>query len=266
MKTRDMLKVIFIMIAVVICFCGCNDNKTGTIETTPVQTTPEATTPEPTTPEPTTPEPTTPEPTTPEPTTQEGETKPFKGAWSLLSNEPVNPTQSGYEELDKLIEDLFTELQIDKKTNGYYKAFACYEYMIDKITYSRGMDANAGMFSSSDPSTTPVEVLWATDLLNSGKGCCYNYSAAYMYMLRALGYDAHLISGNVPKYGGGWTPHCWVYANIDGDKYIFDPDIDMNFYTRAVQNGQANPRKDQYFCVRMDTVSYFYKAEKYHTN
>ena len=271
MKAKEIVKVICAVsvVGLSVLISGCSADETTKIEvSTPEATTPqETTTPEETTPGPTTPEPTTPEPTTAEPTVPEETTaKPFKGAWSLLTNEPVNPRESGYEELDSLIQDLFDELQIDKKANGYYKAWACYEYMIDNITYSRGMEANAGAFSDSDPSSTPVEVLWATDLLNSGKGCCYNYSAAYMYILRALGYDAYLVSGNVPKYGGGVTPHCWVYANIDGDKYIFDPDIDMNFYTRAVQNGQANPKKDQYFCVRMDTVSYFYKPEKYHTN
>ena len=271
MKAKEIVKVICAVsvVGLSVLISGCSADNTTKIEvSTPEATTPqETTTLEETTPEPTTPEPTTPEPTTEDPTVPEETTaKPFKGAWSLLTNEPVNPRESGYEELDSLIQDLFDELQIDKKANGYYKAWACYEYMIDNITYSRGMEANAGAFSDSDPATTPVEVLWATDILNSGKGCCYNYSAAYMYILRALGYDAYLVSGNVPKYGGGVTPHCWVYANIDGDKYIFDPDIDMNFYTRAVKNGDKNPKKDQYFCVRMDTVSYFYKPEKYHTN
>ena len=130
MKAKEIVKVICAVsvVGLSVLISGCSADKTTKIEvSTPEATTPqETTTPEETTPEPTTPEPTTPEPTTAEPTVPEETTaKPFKGAWSLLTNEPVNPRESGYEELDSLIQDLFDELQIDKKANGYYKSWAC---------------------------------------------------------------------------------------------------------------------------------------------
>lgn len=192
-------------------------------------------------------------------------TEPYVGAWTLLIQEPLNPTQSGYEELDTLVNNLLASL-ITEDMNNYQKVWTVYEYFIDNITYSRGMDAHTGEYSSSDKSVTPTEVLWATDLLNSGQGCCYNYSAAFMYIMRAIGYDAHLVSGNVPKYGGGVTPHCWLYVNLGGKQYTFDPDLDMNFYTRDLNNGVENPAKDRYFCVPVEDLSYFYVAETYHTN
>lgn len=195
----------------------------------------------------------------------EAPTQEYIGAWTLLSEEPLNPTQSGYPELDSLVNDLIARITTSDM-NNYQKVWALYEYFIDNITYSRGMDAHTGEYSSSDKATTPKEVLWATDLLNSGQGCCYNYSSAFMYIMRALGYDAHLVSGNVPKYGGGVTPHCWLYVNLRGGKYTFDPDLDMNFYTRDLRNGVENPARDRYFCVPIDNLSYFYVAETYHTN
>lgn len=203
------------------------------------------------------------EPPTEAPT--EAPTQEYIGAWTLLSEEPLNPTQSGYPELDSLVNDLIARTTTSDM-NNYQKVWALYEYFIDNITYSRGMDAHTGEYSSSDKATTPKEVLWATDLLNSGQGCCYNYSSAFMYIMRALGYDAHLVSGNVPKYGGGVTPHCWLYVNLRGGKYTFDPDLDMNFYTRDLRNGVENPARDRYFCVPIDNLSYFYVAETYHTN
>lgn len=211
------------------------------------------------------------EPATEEPTEAPTEapteepTEPYVGAWTLLIQEPLNPTQSGYEELDTLVNNLLASL-ITEDMNNYQKVWTVYEYFIDNITYSRGMDAHTGEYSSSDKSVTPTEVLWATDLLNSGQGCCYNYSAAFMYIMRAIGYDAHLVSGNVPKYGGGVTPHCWLYVNLGGKQYTFDPDLDMNFYTRDLNNGVENPAKDRYFCVPVEDLSYFYVAETYHTN
>lgn len=235
------------------------EESSGTGETEPSAEAP--TTEAPTTPEPTTPEPATPEPTTPEPTTENS----YVGAWTLLSSAPLNPTKSGYPELDTLIDDLLAKV-VNDNMNGYKKAWACYEYLVDNITYNRGMDANTGMYSISDPAVTPKEVLWATDLLNTGMGCCYHFSSVYVYILRAIGYDAHLVSGNVPKYGGGVTPHCWLYVNLAGEQYIFDPDLDMNYYTRDKGNGVENPAKDRFFCVRTDKMSYFYKPVTYHTN
>ncbi|WP_373695023.1 transglutaminase-like domain-containing protein [Eshraghiella crossota] len=173
-------------------------------------------------------------------------------------SEPVNPKKSGYSELDGLIDKLFSEI-LTEDMNNYAKVWTCYLYLVDKITYNRGMDANTGAYSSSDVNTTPKEVLWATDLLNSGQGCCYNYSAAFMFIMRALGYDAHLVTGNVPSYGGGVTPHCWLYVNLNGTRYSFDPDLDMNFYKRG-----ENEEKSIWFGRRLDDLGYFYKAETYH--
>lgn len=265
--------LVALVIAMLYVFTGCggSTSTTGTTEkgsTTAVEENTTASVEDNTT-EPGT-EPTiepTPEVTTEAPTEviTEAPTEAFVGAWTLLSTAPLTPQKSGYEELDTLIDQLLAQV-ITEDMNGYKKAWACYEYLVDNIAYSRGMDANTGMYSSSDPATTPTEVLWATDLLNSGMGCCYHYSSAYVYILRAIGFEAHLVSGNVPSYGGGVTPHCWLYVTIDGTNYIFDPDLDMNYYKRDVNNGIENPAKDRFFCVPTEKMSYFYKAETYHTN
>ena len=156
----------------------------------------------PTTEAPTTEAPTTEAPTTEAPTTEaptEPPTEPFVSTFSLLQAEPLNPVMSGCDELDRLIDELFAKI-LKEDMGKYTKVWTCYEYLVDNITYSRGMDANTGAYSESDPATTRKEALWATDLLNSGQGCCYNYSAAFAYIMRAIGYDARLVSGNVPAY------------------------------------------------------------------
>lgn len=188
--------------------------------------------------------------------------------WDLLNNEPLNPTKSGYEELDNLIEGYLAMLKdegvLTDDMSQYQTVHSIYVWFIKKIVYNRGMNVDAGKYSSSDPETTPEEVLWATDLLNTYQGCCYNYSSAFMYIMRALGYDAHLLSGSVGKYGGGTTPHCWLYVNLGGVAYTFDPDIDMNYYWRNIDSGEEVT--DTLFCRKMDTMTSFYTIEKYHTN
>ncbi len=201
-----------------------------------------------------------------ETTTAVEEVKP----WDLLNNEPLNPTTSGYEELDRLIDGFMTMLKdegtITDDMSNYQKVHSIYVWFIKRITYNRGMNVGAGKYSTSDPAATPEEVLWATDLFNTYQGCCYNYSSAFMYIMRYLGYDAHLLSGQVSSYNGGTTPHCWLYVNLGGTAYTFDPDVDMNYYWRGVNEGSTEEKTDTLFCRRMDDMSYFYTIEKYHDN
>ena len=191
-------------------------------------------------------------------------------SWDLLNNEPLNPAASGYEELDRLIEAYMTMLKnegtISDDMSPYQKVHSIYVWFIKRITYNRGMNVDAGKYSTSDPETTPEEVLWATDLFNTYQGCCYNYSSAFMYIMRYLGYDAHLLSGQVSSYNGGTTPHCWLYVNLGGEAYTFDPDVDMNYYWRGVKEGSTEEKTDTLFCRRMEDMSYFYTIEKYHEN
>ena len=232
---------------------GCSGGKGE--EETKKPTTEAPTTEAPTTEAPTTEAPTTEAPTTEAPTTEaptEPPTESFVSTFSLLQAEPLNPVRSGCDELDRLIDELFAKI-LKEDMGKYTKVWTCYEYLVDNITYSRGMDANTGAYSESDPATTRKEALWATDLLNSGQGCCYNYSAAFAYIMRAIGYDARLVSGNVPAYAGGVTPHCWVVVYLGGEPYTFDPDLDMNYHTRG-----DNETKD------LEEVKYFYQAVTNH--
>lgn len=199
-------------------------------------------------------------PTEPEIVPTEPETAAPVGVWTMINQAALKPSYSGNEELDGLVKNVITQVTNDGMST-YQKIWAVYEYLIDNITYSRGFTDNTGAYSKSDPAKTATEILWATDLLNSGQGCCYNYSSACVYLFRAVGLDAKLVSGNVPKYGGGTTPHCWLEVTLEGQKYTFDPDLDMNYFTRG-----ENESKSRWFGQKWESVSYFYRPETYHNN
>ena len=215
---------------------------------------------------------TTPEETATEQETTVEQTSPVveAKAWDLLNNEPLNPTKSGYEELDNLIEGYMTMLKnegtISDDMSSYQKVHNIYVWFIKRIQYNRSMIGQDGKYSASDPTTTPKEVLWATDLFNTYQGACYNYSSAFMYIMRYLGFDAHLVTGQVGKYGGGTTPHCWLYVNLGGTAYTFDPDVDSNYFWRKYPDGNGNDTFDTLFCRKMEDMSYFYIVEEYHDN
>ena len=53
------------------------------------------------------------------------------------------------------------------------------------------------------------------------KGNCYVMAATFYYMAKAMGYDAHQMSGYVMTVNGN-SPHSWVEINIGGILYVFD--------------------------------------------
>lgn len=192
--------------------------------------------------------------------------------WDLINNEVLNPRKSGNSELDGLCESFLIKLKNDGVINDemtQYQYFrAIYVWYMDHIEYDRTLVDDPGRSAYSDPATTPEEILWASGLFNTYKGCCYNYSASFMYLMRYIGYDAHLLSGQVGSYNGGYTPHCWVYINFNGIPYTFDPDVDMNYYWRDKNAGKEELRSDVWFCRKMNdpNVQYFYQIEKEYFN
>ena len=176
----------------------------------------------------------------------------------LLNTEPVNPKSSGYPELDTLTAQILAEVT-KPGMSKYQQVVACYNWFLDNISYTGGMHMNPGQFADSAPETTPKEVLWAIDILAARKGNCYNFASGFMYLMRAIGYDAHLVSGTTVNTSGQYTEHCWMYINLGGKAYSFDPDIDMDRKKRG--QGYA------YFCRLMsDMLKYSYRATTYYEN
>ena len=66
----------------------------------------------------------------------------------------------------------------------------------------------------------------AGTMYKSGKGNCYNYAAAFWAAARGLGYDAMTVSGNI---GSDRSQHGWVEIPINGERYVFDVEIEMAY-------------------------------------
>lgn len=66
----------------------------------------------------------------------------------------------------------------------------------------------------------------AGTMYETGHGNCYNYAAAFWAAARGLGYDAMTVSGNI---GSDRSQHGWVEIPIDGERYVFDVEIEMAY-------------------------------------
>ena len=63
-------------------------------------------------------------------------------------------------------------------------------------------------------------------MLTTGCGNCYCYAAVFYQLARALGFDAQIYSGYI---GIERSKHGWVEIELEGEPYIFDPEMEMAY-------------------------------------
>ena len=56
-------------------------------------------------------------------------------------------------------------------------------------------------------------------------------AACFYEMAKALGYDAHWMTGYTPLRAGGLGIHSWVEIDKNGMTYVYDPDCAHECYT-----------------------------------
>ena len=95
---------------------------------------------------------------------------------------------------------------------------AVYEYVRDHYLYLKRSLYEVG--------ETGWEIPEALLMFQSGKGNCYNFTAAFWSLARGIGFDAVCYSGLV---GVGRDPHSWVEITFDGVPYVFDVETEMSY-------------------------------------
>lgn len=76
---------------------------------------------------------------------------------------------------------------------------------------------------------------------STGNGSCYVMSACFYEMAKELGYDAHQVSGFVPRVDGTKAPHSWVEIDIDGVTYAYDISTMKNYHLNTYQFVYGSP-------------------------
>ena len=122
---------------------------------------------------------------------------------------------SGDDALDMFVADL-----VDSQTNASMTREemlrAVYEYVRDHYLYLKRSLYEVG--------ETGWEIPEALLMFQSGKGNCYNFTAAFWSLARGIGFDAVCYSGLV---GVGRDPHSWVEITFDGVPYVFDVETEI---------------------------------------
>ena len=130
---------------------------------------------------------------------------------------------SGSDELDDLVDAALVKAGCDDDSlTQEEKLRLAYLYVRDNFTYLSRSHHSRG--------STDWTIESATFMFTYGKGNCYCFAAAFLYMARRLGYDtAYAVSGGV---GTANSDHAWVMITIDGTKYMFDVELEYAYRYR----------------------------------
>lgn len=126
---------------------------------------------------------------------------------------------SGYEPLDNVIFPLLDKL-IKNNMSDADKLRAIYNYLMQYRYAERVVliPQNKKQYA---------EQLYAMSLFEKGYGICYDFTGAFTYMSRAIGFETRMIYGYHTNPSGGAGEHTWAEIDINGTTYIFDPAIEL---------------------------------------
>ena len=146
--------------------------------------------------------------TTPPPETANKQTPIKKGKY----------ISSGYEPLDEKIQPILDKI-ITKNMSDKQKLRAVYDYLMQSSYIERTL-----LIPQSKKQY--AEQLYACFIIDNKYGVCYDFTSAFKYMTRSLGFDTRMIYGYHTNPAGGAGDHSWAEIDIKGTTYIFDPAIE----------------------------------------
>ncbi len=151
--------------------------------------------------------------------------------WEPKLYEPKGGT-TGDEALDAQVLELLQEL-CGPGAAAEENLGAVYDWIAAEIAYRPGTADTSGGF------TDELTAELAGELLRKRRGNCDGEAALTAVLLRRMGYECRIVTGQFLREDGAWVDHAWVIARVDGAEYHFDP-LYGHFYAE-------NPR-DFFLC------------------
>lgn len=99
---------------------------------------------------------------------------------------------------------------------------ALYDYVSRNFTYIK-----RDLVSKSQTGWQPS---YAAAFFADGRGNCFSFAAAFQQLARAVGVDARTVVGNLGK---NRQVHGWVEIDLDGETFVFDPELETVYRGRG---------------------------------
>ncbi len=149
------------------------------------------------------------------------------GSYGRFDFGPDGVITTGMPELDLLVQEKLAELVNPDVMEPERMLYLVYNY----VTYSNHY-LGIHFYEVGDISWVNEE---AYHMLTEHKGNCYNFSAEFYVLAKAIGFDAEIFSGTIEPNS---SPHAWVEIEIEGVPYIYDTELE---YTQVLfQNSTSS--------------------------
>lgn len=153
---------------------------------------------------------------------------------------PDGRLTSGDAELDTLVaEKLKTIMEENPELGGLDLLRKVYDHCHQDYQYIRKDGYGLG--------ATGWEVEDAREMLENGRGNCYNFAAVFWALAQGLGYDVQCLAGTCT---GTDQPHGWVVLRYEGVSYFVDPEWQYAYTEREIFDHDM-------FMLTMDEIWYW---------
>lgn len=129
---------------------------------------------------------------------------------------PAGPV-TGVESLDESVQNLLQEICAPKASQEE-NTETVYDWLCAEIKY------RPGTADTGDGFTDELVNALAEETLNKRKGNCDGEAALTAVLLRRLGWEAVVVTGQFLREDGVWVDHAWAAGSLpNGEVYHFDP-------------------------------------------
>lgn len=150
--------------------------------------------------------------------------------WRRADGSLIKPSSDIMKETAALVDACTTGKMTQKK-----QLESCFNFFVGAVSYERSMEVPTGNWPEA----------YALDILQTGKGNCYKYAAAFAYIAKGLGYETKVCTGTVTSSLGGRTPHAWTEVKMGDNWYIFDTEMQdakkSGYYKQTYESYPAAP-------------------------
>lgn len=164
-----------------------------------------------------------------------------------INSAVLNPMRTNSPALDALIDSIFARI-LTPDMDTFTKVKACYDYLIRNFTYAHTM---APMDTDYESSYDAMIVYRAYASLSTNQGVCTDYASAFVAMTRAIGLESYVVGGQIGRTAESKLSHAWVNIRINGQLYLFDPQVEDNVTTKA-----GNDYINYYFFCMLDSETW----------
>lgn len=170
---------------------------------------------------------------------------------ALLNSATLSPMKTGCEELDEIIADILSEIITEDMTPAE-KVLACYNYVSETSSY-RNNRTDLPFLKLYESKYDMSIVSSAYLLATTHVGVCFDYSALFAVLTRALGFES-FTAGEVPLTAGDAPgQHCWALMKLGGEYFVFDPVLENLIF---LPYGEARATHNFFFFEEFNGENY----------